>query len=257
MYHREIIAKGNSQVTLICDGKSQTVNLYSPEGLGMIASLWLKLCCEYRVMYEPTWLGVPVIQLPTDIVMMQELIWKLRPDVIVECGVAHGGSVVLYASLCELLGKGRVIGIDVEVRQDNRMAIQNHPMSKRIEIIERNSVDPSAVALVKERVQGAQTVLIILDSNHSYDHVLQELNFYHALVTPGSYLVAMDGAQAHVWDVPRGNPEWKEDHPLKAIHKFLSKHPEFQIDSHYTRMHVTSCPDGFLRKLTPDELKQR
>ena len=223
----------------------------------MIASLWIKLCCEYRVMYEPTWLGVPIIQLPTDIVMMQELIWKLRPDVIVECGLAHGGSAVLYASICELLGKGRVIGIDVEVRQYNRTAIQNHLLSKRIEIVEGNSIDPSIVALVRKRVYGAQTVLVTLDSNHSRDHVFEELNLYHEMVTPGSYLVAMDGAQAHVWDVPRGKKEWKDDHPLQAIHEFLQGHRGFQIDPYYTRMHITSCPDGFLRRLTREELEQK
>ena len=256
MYNQEIVATGASQITLTCEGTSRTVDLYSPGGLEMIASLWIKLAAQYRLMYEPTWLGIPIIQFPTDIVMMQELIWKLRPDVIVECGLAHGGSAVLYASICELLGKGRVIGIDVEVRQYNRVAIQSHPMSKRIEIIEGSSIDPSTVALVKKRVSGAQTVLVALDSNHSREHVLQELSLYHEIVTPGSYLVAMDGAQAHVWDVPRGKKEWKDDNPLRAIHEFLREHPEFRIDPHYTRMHITSCPDGFLRRLTVEELDQ-
>lgn len=256
MYNQEIVATGASQITLGCEGTFRTVDMYSPEGIEMMASLWIKLAAQYRLMYEPTWLGIPIIQLPTDIVMMQELIWKVRPDVIVECGLAHGGSAVLYASICELLGKGSVIGIDVEVRKYNRVAIQSHPMSNRIEIIEGNSIDPSTVALVKKRISGAQTVLVALDSNHSREHVLQELTLYHEMVTPGSYLVAMDGAQAHVWDVPRGKKEWKDDNPLRAIHEFLRKHPEFRIDPHYTRMHVTSCPDGFLRRLTDEELDQ-
>lgn len=257
MYNREIVATDASQITLLSEGVARTFDLYSSEGLEIIASLWTKLCCQYRIMYEPTWLGIPIVQLPTDIVMMQELIWKVRPDVIVECGLAHGGSAVLYASICELLGKGRVIGIDVEVRQHNRVAIRSHPMSKRIEIVEGSSIDPSTVAKVEDRVGGSQTVLVALDSNHSREHVSQELNLYHKMVTPGSYLVAMDGAQAHVWDVPRGRPEWKDDNPLRAIHEFLREHAEFRIDPYYTRMYVTSCPDGFLRRLHSEELSER
>lgn len=256
MYDTEVIATGTSKITLTDQETSRTVDVYSQEGRALISSLWTKLCTEYRVMYEPTWLGIPIIQLPTDIVMMQELIWKLRPDVIVECGLAHGGSAVMYASICELIGKGRVIGIDIEVRQYNRVAIQSHPMSKRIEIIEGSSIDPSTVAEVKERLRGARTVTVILDSDHSRDHVLQELNLYHQVVTPGSYLVAMDGAQAHVWDVPRGKKEWKDDNPLQAIEVFLKEHPEFQVDHHYTRMHVTSIPKGFLRRLTAEEMER-
>ncbi|MBI4575134.1 MAG: hypothetical protein HY722_02600, partial [Planctomycetes bacterium] len=123
--------------------------------MGLVAALWLKLCCEYRVMYEPTWLGIPIIQLPADIVMMQELVWKLRPDVIVECGVARGGSAVLYASICELLGRGRVIAVDVEIRPQNRRAIEGHPLAGRIELVEGSSTDPATVAQVRRRVEGA------------------------------------------------------------------------------------------------------
>lgn len=251
---QNVVTTSDAQLTLSCNGLNQTVDLYSQKGLELIADLWIKVAAQYQLMYEPTWLGIPIIQLPTDIVMMQELIWKARPDVIVECGLAHGGSAILYASICELLGKGRVIAIDIEVRKYNRVAIQSHPMSNRIEIIEGNSIDPSTVALVKKRISGAQTVLVALDSNHSREHVLQELTLYHEMVTPGSYLVAMDGAQAHVWDVPRGKKEWKDDNPLRAIHEFLREHPEFRIDPHYTRMHITSCTDGFLRRLTAEEL---
>lgn len=247
----------SSTITLTSGKKSQTVGLYSPEGLRLIASLWVKLSAEYRLMYELTWLGVPIIQLPSDIVMMQELLWKVRPEVIVECGLAHGGSAVLYASICELSGKGRVIGIDIEVRKYNRVAIQSHPMSKRIEIIEGSSIDQSTVEKVRDRIGDARSVMVILDSNHSRGHVAKEIKLYSEFVTAGSYLVVMDGAQAHVWDIPRGKREWKEDNPLPAIRNFVSKHPEFRVDSHYTRMHVTSSPEGFLRRLTPEELGQR
>lgn len=254
---RDVVAPVDSRLTLATGNRSDTVQLYSPDGIAMVAALWLKLCAEYRLMYEPTWLGVPIIQLPTDIVMMQELIWKIRPDLIVESGLAHGGSALLYASMCELIGKGRVIGIDIEVRQHNKVAIQSHPLAHRIEIIEGNSIDPRTVADVKRRARGARAVLVVLDSNHSRSHVLQELSAYQELVTPGSYLVAMDGAQALVWEIPRGKPEWKDDNPLPAIAEFLREHPEFQVDTHYTRMRITQSPNGFLRRLTAEELERR
>lgn len=208
-------------------------------------------------MYEPVWMGIPIIQMPDDIVMVQELIWKVRPDVIVECGLAHGGGAVLYASLCALMGKGRVIGVDVEIRKYNRAAIESHPMADRIELIEGSSIDSATVAAVRERVAGAGVVLVTLDSNHSREHVRRELEAYGPLVTPGSYIVAMDGAQGHVSDIPRGKPEWKDDNPLPAIEGFLRDHPEFVIDPHYTRLFVTSSPNGYLRRRRPDEMRLR
>ncbi len=241
-------------MTLTRGGTSRTVDMYSREGHELLASLWLKSAVHNRLNYEPSWLGIPIIQFAGDIVMMQEVLWKVRPDVIVECGVAHGGAAVLYASICELLGKGRVIGVDVEVRKYNRVAIESHPMSKRIEIIEGSSIDPSTADEVKRRTDGASTVMVVLDSNHSRDHVLQELELYHDIVTPGSYLVAMDGARGHVWDLPGGNEEWKDDGPLQAIRRFVDDHADFVIDPHYTRLQVTSSPEGFLRKLTAEEL---
>ena len=239
-----------SKITVTSATESQSVDLYSEEGLKLISSLWVKLCAEYKVMYEPTWLGIPIIQFPTDVVAMQELIWKLRPDWIVECGVAHGGSLVLYASILELIGKGRVIGVDVEIRKHNRLAIESHPMSKRIDLIEGSSVNSAIVDAVRAKVTGAQCVLVVLDSNHSREHVTKELEMYSDFVTPGSYMVAMDGAQAYVWDIPRGKREWKDDNPLIAIHEFLANRKDFKIDPHYTRMHVTSNPEGFLQRIS-------
>jgi len=155
---------------------------------------------------------------------------------------------VLYASILELLGKGTVIGVDVEVRAYNRVAIESHPLAHRIRIVESSSVDSSTAERLGRAVSGAQTVLVILDSNHSREHVAGELELYHRLVTAGSYLVVMDGAQAHVWDTPRGKRQWREDNPLPAISSFLAAHPEFEDDPHWTRAHVTSSPHGFLRR---------
>jgi len=257
MYNQEIIANADAQITFSNEGKFYTVSLYSQKGLELIASLWLKLSCEYRLMYEPTWLGIPIIQLPDDIVMMQELIWKVRPDVIIECGLAHGGSAVLYASICELIGKGSIIGIDVEVRQYNRIAIKNHPLSKRIEIIEGSSIEEATVNLVRDKIASAETVMVVLDSNHSREHVLRELELYHAMVTPGSYLIVMDGAQAHVWEVPGCKRVAPDDNPLYAIREFLKNYPGWQIDEYYNRLHLTSHPSGYLRKLTAEESKRK
>src|SRR6266567_3097467 len=242
------LALPGSQITLSGDGTSLTVALYSAECMALVSTLWTKLAAEFRLMYEPRWMGVPIIQLPDDMVMMQELIWKVRPDVIVECGVAHGGSAVFYASMCSLLGTGRVLGVEVELRQHNREALEHHPMRDLIEVIDGSSIDAATFAQVKANVGDARTVLVVLDSNHSRSHVAQELALYHQLVTPGSYLVAMDGSQAWVWDIPRGKREWREDNPVPAIHEFVQLHPEFCIDPYFTRLHVTSNRDGFLRR---------
>ena len=241
-------AQSGATVTLDNAGVRTTVDLYSREGLDLLSNLWIKAAAEHRLMYEPTWLGRPVIQFPTDIVVMQELLWQVRPDLVIETGVAHGGSLVLSASILELRGAGKVIGIDVDIRLHNRSAIEAHPLKHRIELIEGSSIDDSTMAAVRRAAAGATVVVVFLDSNHSEAHVLRELELYSELVTPGSYLVAHDGAQAWGWDIPRGKPEWKDDHPLTAIQTFLAGHPEFATDPHWTRYGITSSPNGWLKK---------
>jgi len=231
------------------EGSSREVDLYSEEGFRLVAELWTKVSCEKKIMYEPSWLGVPIIQYPGDIVMMQELIWKIRPDTIIETGVAHGGSAVLYASILELIGKGSVIGVDIEIRKYNRVAIEGHPMSKRIRLIEGSSVDQKVADEVARSVNNSETRLVVLDSNHSYDHVMREMELYGPLVTPGSYMVVMDGAQGLVWDIPSGKEEWREDNPLRAIKKFVADAKGWEIDNHYNRLRITSNPSGFLRRI--------
>ena len=241
-------AQAGATLTLNNAGEQTTVDLYSKEGLDLLSNLWIKSAAQHRLMYEPTWLGRPVIQFPTDIVAIQELLWKLQPDVVVETGVAHGGSLVLSASILELIGKGKVIGVDIEIRPHNRVAIEAHPLKHRIELIEGSSVAAETLVAVRKAIGSAKSVLVFLDSNHTEAHVLQELELYSSLVTPGSYIVAHDGAQPWVWDIPRGKAEWKVDHPLTAIHKFLDRHPEFASDLHYTRLGITCSPDGWLKK---------
>jgi len=236
----------------LVDDSGEEVDIYGREGLEALATLWIKTSAHNRIMYEPTWMGIPIIQYPGDILMMQELIWKVRPEVIVETGLAHGGTAVFYASILELLGRGKVISVEVEIRQYNRVAILGHPMAHRVEMIEGSSIADTSLAEVKRRVGDGQKVLVTLDSNHSYDHVRRELELYAPLVSEGSYLVAMDGAQELVADMPRGKSEWREDNPLRAIHDFLKDHPDWEIDPHYNRLLVTSNPDGFLRRKRTD-----
>ena len=245
---KDVSAPPNSQIVLRHDGQETVCDLYSPDGRDLVEILWLKLAAAFRRMYEPRWLGVQIIQLPEDIVAVQELLWRVRPDLVIETGIAHGGSLILSASILELIGNGRVLGVDVEIRKHNREIIDAHPLRYRIDMIEGSSIDPAIVTEVKKRAAGANRVLVVLDSNHTEAHVAAELEAYAPLVAPGSYLVAMDGAQAYVADVPRGKPEWRDDHPLTAIHKFLKLHPEFEIDRNFERFGPTSAPDGYLRR---------
>lgn len=237
------------KIKIVGDNNSREVDLYSEEGTALVAQLWERVSFHQRLVYEPTWLGIPIIQLPSDIVMMQELLWKVRPDVVIETGVAHGGSLMLSASILELLGQGRVIGVDIEIRKPNEIAIKNHPLSKRITLIQGSSIDEKTVKAVQEQIKDGDRVLVILDSNHSYRHVLKEMELYSGLVCKGSYLVVMDGVQEMLADNPTGKREWKEDNPLRAIRTFLREHPAWESDQTYARLRTTYCPDGFLRKI--------
>jgi len=192
---------------------------------------------------------VRIIQLPEDIVAMQELLWQLKPDVVVECGVAHGGSLILTASILELIGKGKVVGVDVDIRPSNRETIEQHFLAHRISLIQGSSVDPAVVEQVRRMCVGADTVLVVLDSNHSAAHVAEEIRLYKDFVAVGSYLVVMDGAQALVSDIPRGNPHWKEDNPLIAIREFLANNCGFERDTRLERFGLTSVPCGFLKRV--------
>jgi cephalosporin hydroxylase len=246
---KDVLAPAGSQIVLRHDGEEIACDLYSSDGRDLVAALWLKLAAQFRLMYEPRWLGVQIIQLPEDIVAIQELIWKVRPDLVIETGVAHGGSLMLCASILELIGGGSVIGIDVDIREHNRKVIDAHRLRHRIRLIEGSSIAPAVIAEITRRAEEAKRVLVILDSDHSAAHVAAELDAYAPLVTPGSYLVAMDGAQALVGDIPAGKPGWRTDHPLIAIEAFLSAHREFVADPHFERFGVTSSPSGFLRRL--------
>jgi cephalosporin hydroxylase len=230
------------------DNGPRDIDIYSEEGFRVLSKLWTRSGWNRRVTYEVTWLGVPIIQLPEDIMMMQELMFKLRPNIVVETGTAHGGSAILYASILDLLGRGSVVSIDVEIRKYNRLAIQAHPMSKHVSLIEGSSLDRSVVDDVRGRIGPQDTVLVALDSNHTQAHVRQELELYSGLVTPGSYIVVFDTVLETLRDAPDFKPEWNAGTPAAAITEFLVDHKEFSVDPYYNRLGVTYCLDGFLRR---------
>ncbi|HEX8691511.1 MAG TPA: CmcI family methyltransferase [Longimicrobium sp.] len=232
------------------------VPLYSREGFELLSRLWVKAGWSQRYSYTFSWLGRPVIQLPEDMVRAQEVLHRVRPDVIVETGVAHGGSLIYYASLCRLLGKGRVIGVDIEIREHNRRAIEAHEMAPWITLVEGSSTDPGVLARVQGLVRPGESVLVFLDSNHTREHVLRELECYHGLVSPGSYLVATDGIMRDLHDVPGGRPEWEWDNPAAAAEEFAGRHPEFVLEQPEwpfnespLREAVTHWPGAWLRRL--------
>ncbi|MFO1463665.1 MAG: CmcI family methyltransferase [bacterium] len=226
-----------------------------PEAFALLSELWLRCGFDNKYVYGFTWLGRPVLQLPEDLLRIQEVVYALQPDWIVETGVAHGGSLIFYASLCEAIGKGRVVGIDVEIRQQNRAAIESHRLGKRVHLIEGNSIEPDTVAKVTGLVGDAEVVLVVLDSKHTKHHVLQEMEAYGPLVSENSYLVVADGIMAQVASSPLAGADWLWNNPLAAINEYLSKHPEFRLEEPafpfnegaITRR-VTYWPMGFLKK---------
>src|ERR1700752_3020875 len=180
------------------DGSAEEHKLDAPEAFEAISAAWLRCGWDVKYVYGFTWMGRPVIQLPEDMIRIQEVIWRLRPDVVIETGVAHGGSLVFYASLFAAMNHGRAVGIDIEIRPHNRAAIESHPLARFITLIEGSSVDPGTVAAVRATIAPEEQALVILDSNHSRAHVEAELEAYAPLVAPGSYIVACDGIMAQV-----------------------------------------------------------
>lgn len=238
-------------------GQTKMYDLYSKAAFEAISREWVRVGWNQKYQYTFSWMGRPVIQLPEDMVRMQEVIFQVKPDVIIETGVAHGGSLIFYSSLCKAMDKGRVVGIDIEIRPKNRAAIEAHPLSDRITLVEGSSTAPEIVAQVKNLVKPGETVLVILDSNHSYAHVTDELQAYAGLVTPGSYIVATDGIMFDLADVPRGHPEWVTDNPTCAALDFAAMHPEFRVEQpgwpfneSELDKNVTHWPGAWLKRLS-------
>lgn len=239
------------------EGSGASLPLYSDEAFDVLSRWWVKVGWDRRYSYTFSWMGRPIIQLPEDMIRMQEVFHQVRPTLVVETGVAHGGSLIFYASLLKAMDiPGRVVGIDVEVREENRRAIEEHSLASFIELEIGSSVGADLVSRVAARRRADDRVLVILDSDHSYAHVAAELEAYHGLVTPGSYIVATDGLMRDLHDVPRGQAGWERDNPACAAEDFAARHPEFVLEqpawpfneSTLSR-NVTHWPSAWLRRI--------
>ena len=235
----------------------ETIPLYSKKSFELLSEQWSKVAWNEKYTYTFTWMGIPTIQLPEDMIRMQEVLWRVKPDVMIECGVAHGGGAIYLASLCKAIGKGRVIGVEIEFRGDHREQIENHPLGSLITLVQGSSVDPNIVHSVKSLLKPHESVLVVLDSNHTKKHVADELNAYHDIVSVGSYIVATDGCMEFLHDVPRAGVDWKDDNPAVAAREFAATHHNFIFDppkpifneSKLTET-ITHWPDAWLKRVS-------
>lgn len=200
--------------------------------------------------YNFSWMGRPIIQYPQDMIAMQELLWNIKPDLLIETGIAHGGSLIYYASIMELIGKGKVIGIDIDIREHNRVEIEAHPMYKRIEMIQGSAIDLQIIEQIKTHIQPGMTVMVSLDSNHTHEHVLEELKLYSPFVTKGSYCVVFDTI---VEDMPKAmydRPWDVGNNPKTAVWEFLKTTSDFEIDTHIdNKLLISVAPQGYLKRI--------
>jgi cephalosporin hydroxylase len=220
------------------------------ESLADLSLEFLVQSARHRYCYNFSWLGLPVIQYPTDLIAMQEIIWRVKPALIVETGIAHGGSLIFYASMLALLGSGTVVGIDVDIRAHNRRLIEQHPLASRVTMIEGSSIAPEVAARVTRIASEAGgSALVVLDSNHTHEHVLEELRLYSHLVSKGSYLVVFDTV---VEDMPADffpdRPWGRGNNPMTAVLEFLQENDRFEVDVELERkLLITVAPSGYLR----------
>lgn len=214
-----------------------------------LSRAWMEATEPYKYTYNFNWLGRPIIQYPQDIMAMQELIWNVKPNLFVETGIAHGGSLIFYASMLHLLGgDGFVVGVDIDIRAHNRAEIVSHPMAERIRMLEGSSVDPAIFQKVSALAEGRRT-MVALDSNHTHEHVLGELRLYSQLVHAGSYLVVFDTALEYVRDLNADARPWGVgNNPLTAIRAFLEENDRFVVDDSIdSKLLLTVAPGGYLR----------
>ena len=238
------------------EGGTRVVPFSDPEAFALVSEAWIRVGWDVKYVYGFTWLGRPIIQLPEDVVRLQEVVYAIRPDVVVETGVAHGGSLVLFASICEALGHGRVIGVDIDIRAHNRMAIEGHPLFPRITLVEGSSTDEATIDRVRSEVADAERVFVMLDSNHTKAHVLDELRLYAPFVSVGSYILAADGVMEQVAGAPRTSDDWTWNNPSSAMDVFLAENDEFVretppllFNEGSVAVPVTYSPRGWLRRV--------
>ena len=227
-------------------------SLAADKDVQALSRIWAREVTRHKYPYNFTWMGRPLIQLPQDMIAMQEIIWQVKPDLIIETGVAHGGSLIYYASLLEIIGgEGRVLGIDIDIRPHNRAEIEKHPMARRIDLLQGSSIAADMIAEVHSRVTD-KCILVVLDSNHTHDHVSAELNAYAPLVSLGSYCVVMDTLVEDMpLDLQPTNRPWGiGNNPKTAVWEYVNTHPEFEIDKSIPhKLLITVAPDGYLKRV--------
>ena len=231
--------------------------LTTPEAFELINRAWRRVSWDVKYIYAFAWMGRPLIQLPEDVLRIQEVIWEHKPDVLIETGVAHGGSLVFYATLFKAMEKGRVIGVELELRPHNRKAISEHILSPLITVVDGSSIDPDTVAEVKSLIKPGEKVMVMLDANHTKEHVLEELRAYGPMVTPGCYIVAADGIMEEVVGAPRTKPEWKESNPQQAAITFTKENKNYVIEEPVwpfnegvVRERLTYWPSAFVKRIS-------
>ena len=231
--------------------------LGSAEGFKIMSNIWLKSGWELKYVYSFSWMGRPIIQLPEDMIRIQEIIFEIQPDVIIETGIAHGGSLIFYASLFKAMGKGKVIGVDIEIRPHNKKSIEEHFLfCDYIEMVEGDSTSKEIVNVVKSKIKDGDKVMVILDSNHTKEHVLNELNLYSPLVSKDSYIVATDGIMQLVKGLERTSEDWSWNNPKEAAIEFENNNlnfkivePKFPFNESGIHDRVTYWPSCYLKRL--------
>ena len=243
-------------VTVRREGEVRTYALASAEAFAAVSQAWLRCGWDTKYIYSFAWLGRPIIQLPDDMFRVQDAIYRIKPDVIIETGIAHGGSLMFYASLCKATERGRVIGIDVEIRPHNRMAIEAHQLFPYVTLIEGSSTDSATVQQVQRQIRPDETVFVMLDSKHTKQHVLEELQAYGPMVTVGSYIVAADGIMEQVVGAPRTNVDWSWNNPKAAAREFAQRdsrfvieEPPFPFNESMIKDRVTYWPSAYLKRI--------
>ncbi|MGI0086682.1 MAG: cephalosporin hydroxylase family protein [Nitrosotalea sp.] len=233
--------------------KEHIENMSSDDSFKTLTRSWFRASEKHEYSYHFSWLGRPIIQYPQDIIAVQEIIWNVKPDLIIETGIAHGGSLIFSASMLELIGHGEVLGIDVDIREHNRMKIEDHPMYKRIKMIQGSSINDEIVKKVYEISKGKNRVLVFLDSNHTHDHVLSEMNLYSPLVHKDSYMIVFDTIIEDIAEStssPSNNkrPWGRGNNPKTAVKEFLKTNDRFEIDKEIeNKLLITVAPSGYLR----------
>jgi cephalosporin hydroxylase len=250
---REVVCEGVLEAAheaFRAEVRANVHRLGADTDLQALSRVWVREITPHKYAYNFTWMGRPIIQFPQDMMAMQEILWAVKPDLVIEAGVAHGGSILYYASLLELIGHGEVLGIDIDIRAHNRDAIESHPMAGRVQLLEGSSIDPTVISAVHEIAKGRR-VVVVLDSNHTHEHVLAELEAYAPLVCEGGYCVVMDTIVEHMPKSLSPDRPWGPgDNPMTAVRAFLTSHDEFVVDTDMdAKLLISVAPSGYLRRV--------